>query len=50
MRTTKQARDDFSTRMFTYYGGVLNTVTDPPVPPPAYAPGIAHSYARISGP
>lgn len=50
MRTTKQARDDFSKAMLVYYGVVLNTVTDPPVPAPAYAPGIAHSYARMAGP
>jgi hypothetical protein len=47
LRTSKPARDRFAAALFGYYGGTLNAETDPPVPPPAYAPGIAFAYARL---
>jgi hypothetical protein len=46
MRGDKGARDRFSAALFGYYAS-LNSITDPPIPPPAYAPGIAYSYARV---
>jgi hypothetical protein len=46
MRGDKGARDRFSAALFGYYAS-LNSITDPPIPPPAYAPGIAYAYARV---
>lgn len=46
LRATPTDKRLFSATILGFYAG-LNTVTSPPIPPAAYAPGVAYSFARI---